>query len=130
MHSGGILLFALPIILLLTLSLLSGIVMIVGGLKMLRLQSYGWAMTACVIAVLPFNPVGFIGLIIGIWGLVVLNQPSVRAAFRTGNQPARQTPLIPSNSPAWWWVVLLLACIGLILLIPIGFLSLYWLMPM
>ena len=130
MHSGGILLFALPIILLLTLSLISGIVMIVGGLKMLRLQSYGWAMTACVIAVLPFNPIGFIGLIIGIWGLVVLNQPGVRAAFGTGNRPARQTPLIPSNSPAWWWIVLLLACIGLILLIPIGFLSLYWLRPM
>ena len=64
MHSGGILLFALPIILLLTLSLASGVMMIVGGLKMLRLQSYSWAMTACVVAVLPFNPVGLIGLII------------------------------------------------------------------
>ena len=130
MHAAGILVFVLPIMVLLLLSMLSGVFMIVGGLRMLRLQSYGWAMTACIVAVLPFNPVGFIGLIIGIWGLVVLNQPSVRAAFGRQNQPAGQTALIPSHSPAWWWIVLLLACIGLVLLIPIGMIGLYWLLPM
>src|SRR5262245_31460646 len=130
MHAAGILVFILPIMVLLMLSMLSGVFMIVGGLKMLRLQSYGWAMTACVVAVLPFNPVGIIGLIIGIWGLVVLNQPGVKAAFGRSSQSAGQTALIPSHSPAWWWIVLLLACIAVVLLIPFGMIVLYWLLPM
>jgi hypothetical protein len=107
------LVMGIPLLLLLMLSLVSGIVMIVGGLKMLRLQSYGWAMTACIIAVLPFNPVGFIGLIVGIWGLVVLNQPSVRAAFRGQPPWPKAGPPVAHISPVWW---ILLAVVGLLLI--------------
>mgnify|MGYP003428601688 CR=1 FL=1 len=125
-RSVGIM-FALPILLLIALSLLSGIVMIVGGLKMLRLQSYGWAMTACILAVLPFNPVGVIGLAIGIWGLVVLNQPGVRAAFRgAAGGPAASQP--PGRGGGLWWVAIALVCVALLALIPVAAILAYFLM--
>ena len=58
-----------------------GLTMIVGALQMMRLRSYGWAMTASILALLPLGPVGVLGLCMGIWSLYVLNQPNVRAAF-------------------------------------------------
>jgi hypothetical protein len=127
MHTATTLVFALPILLLLVLSLLSGILMIVGGLKMLRLESYGWSMAACVVAVLPFNPVGILGLVVGIWGLVVLNQPDVRKAFQGG------APRLPADrqggNGAWiLWVVIALAC--LFLLVPAAVVLAYFLMPL
>jgi hypothetical protein len=127
MERASILVFVLPIMLLLFLSMLSGVFMIVGGLKMLRLQSYGWAMTACVVAVLPFNPVGFIGLIIGIWGLVVLNQPSVRAAFG-GLAPRPKTDPPASHAQSLWLIILALVGIGLVVLVPIAAILAWWLM--
>jgi hypothetical protein len=62
---------------------LSGI-LIFGGIKMKNLQSYGLAMAAAVIAMLPCT-IGWcclFGLPIGIWALVVLMKPEVKAAFR------------------------------------------------
>jgi hypothetical protein len=125
MHTAATLVFVLPILLLLVLSLLSGILMIVGGLKMLRLESYGWSLTACIIAVLPFNPVGILGLVVGIWGLVVLNQRDVQKAFRDG------APRIPADGPggnsAWiFWVAIALACV--LLLVPAAVILAYFLM--
>ena len=118
------LVFGIPLLLLLVLSLASGVVMIVGGLKMLRLESYGWALAACVIAVLPFNPVGMIGLVVGIWGLVVLNQPSVRAAFRGSAGPAISQP----GQQAWlWWVIIAVVCVAVACLLPGSVVMLYWL---
>ncbi|MBM3891311.1 MAG: serine/threonine protein kinase, partial [Verrucomicrobia bacterium] len=49
----------------------------VGAQKMKRLESYGWAVTASIIAILG----GGIGLPFGIWALVVLIRPEVKAAF-------------------------------------------------
>ncbi|MCX6907603.1 MAG: serine/threonine-protein kinase [Verrucomicrobia bacterium] len=51
----------------------------VGALKMKRLESYGWAIAASIVAILG----GAIGLPFGIWALVVLSRPEVRAAFST-----------------------------------------------
>ncbi len=61
---------------------LSGI-MLGGALKMRRLESYGLAMTASILAVIPcFSPCcGIPGIPLGIWALVVLSKPEVRAAF-------------------------------------------------
>ncbi len=72
-----------------------GIVMIVGGLKMMRLQSHGWAMTASILALLPCGPAGLVGLIVGIWSLVVLSRPRVKAAFQHPGQTT-QLPDLPS----------------------------------
>ncbi len=63
-------------------SLVLGILLLVAGLKMKKLQSFGLAMTACVLAMLPVHCCCLLGLPFGIWGLVVLNKPEVKDAFR------------------------------------------------
>jgi hypothetical protein len=52
-------------------------VIMVGAQKMKRLESYGWAMTASILATVG----GGIGMPFGIWALVVLLRPEVKAAF-------------------------------------------------
>jgi predicted Ser/Thr protein kinase len=56
-------------------------VMIVAALKMKRLQAYGLAVAASVLAMVV-SPCNLVGLPIGIWALVVLGQREVRAGFR------------------------------------------------
>lgn len=55
-----------------------------GGLQMTRLKSYPMAVTGAVLIMLPCS--GYccciIGLPVGIWALVVLMKPDVKAAFR------------------------------------------------
>ena len=61
--------------------LVSGLILF-GGLKMKKLESYGLAMTASIIAMIPcISPCCFIGLPIGIWAVVVLSKPEVKSAF-------------------------------------------------
>ena len=71
----------LPMLLAFIASFVIGVVMIIGALKMMRLESYRWAMTASILALLPCSPVSLLGLAAGIWSLVVLNRPRVIAAF-------------------------------------------------
>lgn len=71
--------FAIAVI---VLSILFGVLLLVGGLKMKKLQSFGLAMTACVLAMLPIHCCCILGLPFGIWGLVTLNKPEVKNAFR------------------------------------------------
>jgi len=53
------------------------------GLKMMRLESYALAITGCILALIPcVSPCCLIGLPFGIWGLVVLNDQTVKPAFR------------------------------------------------
>lgn len=53
-----------------------------GALKMRKLESYGWAMTASILAIIPcVSPCCLIGLPIGIWALVVLSKPEVKSQF-------------------------------------------------
>jgi hypothetical protein len=63
--------------------LFSGII-IFGGVKMKNLQSYGLAMASTIIAMLPCTTgwCCLLGLPLGIWALVVLMKPEVKAAFR------------------------------------------------
>ncbi|MBN1208067.1 MAG: hypothetical protein JXB05_24600 [Myxococcaceae bacterium] len=53
-----------------------------GGLKMKNLESYGLAMAAAIIALIPCCPCGCIGIPVGIYALIVLNKPEVKSAFR------------------------------------------------
>ncbi|HWG45057.1 MAG TPA: zinc-ribbon domain-containing protein [Gemmataceae bacterium] len=53
----------------------------VGAIKMKNLSSYGLAMTACIVAMLPCSACCLLGLPFGIWGLVVINNPDVKNAF-------------------------------------------------
>ena len=61
-----------------------GGLVIFGALKMKALQSYGLAMTAAIVAMLPCTSSWccLLGLPIGIWALVVLMNNDVKAAFR------------------------------------------------
>jgi len=55
---------------------------IYAALKMKELTQYGFAMAASVLAMIPcVSPCCLIGLPIGIWCLVVLTRPEVKAAF-------------------------------------------------
>ncbi len=48
---------------------------------MLRMQSYAWAVTAGILALLPVGPACLLGLPLGIWALAVLAQLNVKRAF-------------------------------------------------
>lgn len=61
--------------------LVSGLILF-GGLQMKKLEAYGLAMTASIVAMIPcISPCCIIGLPIGIWALVVLSKPEVKSAF-------------------------------------------------
>lgn len=72
-----------------TLGIISGVLGILtsglilfGALKMKKCTSYGWAMAASIIALVPcVSPCCLVGLPIGIWALVVLSKPEVKTQF-------------------------------------------------
>lgn len=60
------------------------IVMAIGARRMRDLSSRGWAMTACMLAIGSFSVCGVVGIIhagFGVWALIALDKPEVRAAF-------------------------------------------------
>ncbi len=62
------------------------ILVIVGAVKMKRLENYAWAMTASIIALIPcICPCCVGGIPFGIWALVVLSDSQVQAAFRSAS---------------------------------------------
>jgi hypothetical protein len=59
-------------------------VILIGAMKMKKLESYGLAMAAAIIAMVPcISPCCLLGLPFGIWALVVLSDGNVKAAFRS-----------------------------------------------
>jgi hypothetical protein len=59
-----------------------GIIVLIGARKMKKLQSYQFALTASIVAMLPcISPCCVFGLPFGIWALVVLNKPEVKSQF-------------------------------------------------
>lgn len=53
-----------------------------GAQQMKDLKSRGWAMIAAIVSVIPcVSPCCVVGLPVGIWALLVLNKPEVKAAF-------------------------------------------------
>lgn len=63
------------------LSMLLPVVIIIGSIKMMKLQNYGLAMTSCILGMVPLHCCCFLGLPFGIWGVVMLNKPEVKDAF-------------------------------------------------
>ena len=67
----------------LALGLVVNTVILVGGLKMMRLKSWGLALASAILVMLPCGSCCcFIGLPIGIWAVIQLNKPEVKSAFR------------------------------------------------
>jgi hypothetical protein len=59
-----------------------GVVVLLGAAKMQKLQSYQFALTASIVAMVPcISPCCVFGLPFGIWALVVLNKPEVKSQF-------------------------------------------------
>jgi hypothetical protein len=63
------------------IAMVGSIVVIVGALKMKKLQGHTFAMVAAVLAILPCNGCCFLGIFAGIWCLIVLMKPEVKASF-------------------------------------------------
>ena len=56
--------------------------LLIGSVQMLRLHGRGWALLAAVVALLPWSPTWPLGVVVGLWALLVLRRADVRAAFR------------------------------------------------
>jgi hypothetical protein len=71
--------------------LITSALVIYGALQMRSLKSWGLALTASILALIPcLGPCCCIGIPVGIWSLVVLNKPEVKGAFEdtsTGGAP-------------------------------------------
>jgi hypothetical protein len=64
-------------------TLLMGIVILFGALKMRKLENYVFAFTAAILAILPcVSACCILGLPFGIWALVVMNKPEVKSQFK------------------------------------------------
>jgi hypothetical protein len=60
----------------------AGVIVLLGALKMQKLQSHQFALTAGIVAMLPcISPCCVFGLPAGIWALVILNKPEVKSQF-------------------------------------------------
>ena len=71
------------------ISILAAPVIIYGGIQMLKARRYSTALLAAILAVIPLSSVCCIpGIPIGIWALIVLRDPEVKAVFES---PQRQT---------------------------------------
>jgi hypothetical protein len=62
----------------------AGIFIFIGGAKMKSLTGYGWAIAGSILSIFPGMCCCCIGLVPGIWSLVVLLNADVKAAFSRG----------------------------------------------
>ncbi len=62
--------------------LVASLLILLGGVQMLRKKSWGLALTGSIVAMLPVGSCCCIGLPIGIWALVVLLNADVKNSFR------------------------------------------------
>ena len=56
-------------------------IVVIGGLRMMKLQSHQLVMIAVALALLPWSPGWILGFPFGIWALIVLRRPEVVSAF-------------------------------------------------
>ncbi len=61
-------------------------VMLYGGLQMKKGGSFGWAMAAAIIAMIPCSPCCILELPAGIWALIVLVKPEIKQLFGSIDQ--------------------------------------------
>lgn len=64
------------------IGILVSALILLGAIKMKKLENYGLAMVASIVAMIPcISPCCVLGLPIGIWAVVVLSKPEVKSAF-------------------------------------------------
>ena len=65
------------------LSLIAGIIMVIGGMNMMKLKSRGMAMFAAVIALIPcFQGCCILTIPAGIYAIITLNDENVKRSFK------------------------------------------------
>lgn len=65
------------------IQVITALLILFGGIKMKNLSSRGFAMTSAIIVMIPcITGCCFIGVGAGIWALIALSKPEVKAAFR------------------------------------------------
>lgn len=70
------------------ISIMAAPVIIYGGIQMLKARRYFVAMLAAILALIPLSSICCIpGIPIGIWALIVLRDPEVRACFESPQRP-------------------------------------------
>jgi TM2 domain-containing membrane protein YozV/predicted Ser/Thr protein kinase len=94
-------------------SVIPAAVIIYGGVQMLRLRSYAWAMAAAIVAIIFCS---LLGTPVGIWALIVLLMTGVRERF--GNR------LAAPASVKGLWILGAVAVLCLLLFFPIIFVTL------
>ena len=65
------------------LGLAASLLVVLGASKMKNLENYGWALLGAILAVLPAHGCCCLLLPVGIWAILTLNDPYVKAAFRS-----------------------------------------------
>ncbi len=64
------------------ISMLYCVLLISGAFSMLRRGSYAWAITVCILALVPtLGPCYFLAIPLGVWGLLILRRPEIRDSF-------------------------------------------------
>jgi hypothetical protein len=64
--------------------LVLNLVILFGGIQMLRLKTWGMALAASILSIVDFGSCCCIaGIPLGIWALVILLMPDVKQAFET-----------------------------------------------
>lgn len=73
------------------ISIVASPIIVFGGIQMLRARRYSVALWAAILALIPVTSLCCIpGIPIGIWALIVLRHPEVRASFEDSQMPKRQ----------------------------------------
>jgi len=102
-----------------------GVILLVAAVQMMRLRGYRLAVAGSILAV-PIPPLFLVGLPVGIWALVVLRRPDVRAGFsreKLGRPAAAPWPPPAAIAPVAPLPQMLAVAIGLVfgmLLVTIG----------
>lgn len=56
---------------------------IFGALRMMKLRSFGWSMTAAILSIVPCGSVCCcLGIVFGVWAALTLNRPDVKGQFQ------------------------------------------------
>jgi len=72
------------------ISIATAPIIIYGGVQMLSARKYSLALMAAILALMPFSSLCcLLGVPIGIWAIVVLRSPEVKAAFQNSQMPAQ-----------------------------------------
>jgi hypothetical protein len=78
------------------LSVVASPIVIFGASQMLRARRYSLSRTAAVLAMVPCTSLCCVlGLPVGIWALIILNNPEAKAAFQESNETPEPAPWKP-----------------------------------